>query len=118
MQNAAGGRVSVQSDDRNDSYHSIISELESLIVHVEAGMKLIESVIAREQVPGNQEVAADVVVLDDVTPRYVWANAALRTCSADLGTALHFLLDSRTSKHGTGGAADCAHPPVATIRRA
>jgi hypothetical protein len=118
MQNAAGGSVSVQSDDRNDSYHSITSELESLIAHVEAGMELIESVIAREQVPGDQEVAANVVVLDDVTPRYVWANAALRTCSADLGTALYFLLDSRKSKHGTCGAAECAHPPVTAIRRA
>ncbi len=118
MQNAAGDSASVQSDDRNDSYHSIVPELENLIAHVQAGMKLIESVIAREQVPGNQEMAASVVVLDDVTPRYVWANAALRTCSADLGTALHFLLDSRTSNHGTGGAADCAHPPVPTIRRA
>jgi hypothetical protein len=109
MQNTAGGGTSVQSDDRNDSYRSIVSDLVSLIEHVQASMKLIESAIAGESPLGNQEVAANVVVLDDVTPRYVKASAALNTCNAGLGIALHFLLDTKTSKHGTGEFAGSDH---------
>jgi len=39
MQNAADSSASVQSDDRSDSYHSIVSDLESLIEHVQASMR-------------------------------------------------------------------------------
>ena len=52
-------------------------------------MKLLEAAIARESAPGNQEAAGNVFVLDDVTPRYVKANAALNACNAGLGVALH-----------------------------
>jgi hypothetical protein len=109
MLNAASGGASVQSDDRNGGYRTIVSDLVSLIEHVQASMKLIESAIARESPLGNQEVAANVVVLDDVTPRYVKASAALNTCNAGLGIALHFLLDTKTSKHGTGEFAGSDH---------
>jgi hypothetical protein len=43
-------------------------------------------------------------VLDDVTPRYVRANAALNACNAGLGVALHLLQDIRSSKQETPGA--------------
>jgi hypothetical protein len=33
-------------------------------------------------------MSADVIVLDDVTPRYVKAGAALKACDVDLGIAL------------------------------
>jgi hypothetical protein len=81
----------------------------SLIEHVQASMKLIESAIAGESPLGNQEFVANVVVLDDVTPRYVKASAALNTCNAGLAIALHFLLDTKTSKHGTGEFAGSDH---------
>ena len=96
MQNAAGGGASVQFDSRNDSSRAIVSDLVSLIEHVQASMKLIESAIARETV-GSQETAANVVVLDDVTPATRRRMAALNTCNASLGVALHVLLDARTS---------------------
>jgi hypothetical protein len=84
----------------------------SLIEHVHTSMKLIESVVASESPLGNQESSANVVVLDDVTPRYVRANAALNDCNARLGSALHVLLDTRTSKHGTGEPFEYGHRPV------
>jgi hypothetical protein len=37
------------------------------------------------------------VVLDDITPRYAKATAALRACNASLGVALQFLPDTKTS---------------------
>jgi hypothetical protein len=59
--------------------------------------------MVRETSPGSQENAANVIVLDDVSPRYVKATAALKACDANLGIALHSLLDSRTPRRGTSG---------------
>jgi hypothetical protein len=100
MQDAAGGSAIVPSEGRNESYHSIISELVSLIEHVQASMKMLESAIASEAAPDGQE-AANVVILDDITPRYAQASAALNSCNAGLGVALHVLQDTGTAKHGT-----------------
>jgi hypothetical protein len=94
---------SVQSDNRqcdnwNDCYSSIISNLRSLVEQVRANMKLIESAIAGEASLGNQETAANIVVLDDLTPRYMTANAALSACNVRLGIVLDLLRDVRASK--------------------
>jgi hypothetical protein len=112
MQNAAGGGASVQSGARHDTYRAIVSDLKSLIEHVQASMRQIEFAIAGEAPPGNQEVAGNFVVLDDVTPRYAKANAALRACNAGLGTALHFLLDAKTSKQPTNESGGRYRGPV------
>ena len=99
MQNADGGSAIEPKDrneGRNDAYHSVVSDLVSLIDHVQASLMLIESTIARETVRP-QETAANVVVLDDVTPPYMRATAALRACDANLAMALHSLLDSKAS---------------------
>jgi hypothetical protein len=117
MQNAASD-ASTQSGARDDSYNSIVSNLVSLIAHVEASMKLIEAAVAKETPLGNQEISTNVVVLDDVTPRYVKANAALNACRAGLGVALHFLMDARTAKREANHftAYDCR--PVRSTSRA
>jgi hypothetical protein len=117
MQRTDGDRASVRSDVRDDGHHSIVSELVSLIEHIEASMERLEAAIAREAAPDDPTVAANVVVLDDVTPRYVKAMAALNTCNAGLGVALHFLLDARTAKHGAGGFAAGARPRIRSIDR-
>jgi hypothetical protein len=57
MPNAAGGSASIQAG-RNDSYRSIVSDLASLIEHVQASVRLIESAIASEAPLGNQEMPA------------------------------------------------------------
>ena len=104
MQRAAGG-VSVRSDDRNDGDASIVLELVSLIEHVRSSMKLIESAIAMEPALGDAGVSANIVVLDDVTPRYQNARAALKTCNTSLEVTLRLLRDSKTSPHGTNESA-------------
>jgi hypothetical protein len=95
-----------QSDNRNDCCSSIISNLGALVEQVRANMKLIELAIAGEASLGNQEAAASIVVLDDVTPRYVRPNAALNACNAGLGAALDLLRDIRTAKQEAAGAED------------
>ena len=102
MQAATDGRVPDPSGNRNDGHHSIVSELVSLIEHVQAGMKQLEAAIIRESTPGNQDAAGSVFVLDDVTPRYVKASAALNACNAGLGIALRHLLDARAPGHQAG----------------
>ena len=76
MQWTDGGGASVRADVRDDGHHSIVSELVSLIGHVEASMARLEAAIAREAASDKPIVAANVVVLDDVTPPYVKAKAA------------------------------------------
>src|ERR1700712_5071927 len=106
MQNAAGDGIALGSDVQNDSYRSVASDLVGLIEHVQASLRLVEQTMVREISHGGQESAANVVVLDDVSPRYVKAAAALKACDANLGIALHFLLDSPTSGRGTSAYAE------------
>jgi hypothetical protein len=103
MPDAAAGVAKI--DDRNDSYRAIVSDLTSLIEQVQKCTKLVELAITSEALPGEQEVVAKFVVLDDVTPRYARANATLNTCNAGLNMALHFLRDTGTSERGTDGSA-------------
>jgi hypothetical protein len=111
MQHTASGALA-QSGSRNDSHRAIVSDLEALIRQVQASITLIETAIVGESPLGNQEIAANVVILDDVTPRYVRATAALNACSAGLGVALHFLQDSRTSRLEADPSAERGSRPV------
>ena len=78
MRNAAAGDASTQSADRNDGHHSIVSDVLSLIEHIQASIALIEAALEREAALGNADIPANIVVLDDVTPRYMKTSAALR----------------------------------------
>jgi hypothetical protein len=113
MQNAAGDGIEITPDDPNDAYRSVVSDLVSLTEHVQASLKRIESAIARETSPGNDDACSNVIVLDDVTPCYTKASATLTACDTGLGIALHFLLDSRTSKRGANAFAGT--PPALSI---
>ena len=95
MQNAAAAAVELAPHDRNDAHRAVVSDLVSLIEHVQTSLRLIERAIAAEISFGGQESSADVIVLDDVSPRYMKAAAALQVCDAHLGVALHSVTDSR-----------------------
>ena len=114
MQTPPGGGIAIKPEDRNDAYRSVVSDVISLIEHVQASLRLIEQAIARETALNSQETSANVIVLDDVTPPYVRATAALNACDANLAIALHSLLDpmtpSNTPEHG---ASDYAWSPPA-----
>jgi hypothetical protein len=97
MQNAEGGGVSARSENPNDGYRSIVPELVSSIAHIQAS----RSVIAMEPALSNQDVAADIGMLDGVTVRYQNAKAASNTCNLRLEVPFHLLLDNKTSQHGT-----------------
>ena len=94
MQNAAADGAEPGPDDQNDAYHAVVSDLVSLIARVQTSLRLINQAIIRETSLGSHESSANVIVLDDVSPRYIRATAALQRCDADLGAALHSLLDA------------------------
>lgn len=81
-------------DSGNDNYSSVVSDLMSLIDRMQASMKLLEGAVASKWPLGDEETSENVVVLDDVTPYYLKANAALHTCRAELEVTLHFLTDA------------------------
>jgi hypothetical protein len=118
MQQTAGDGGKVQPGDGDDSYRSIVSDLESLIGHVRASMNLIKTAIAGELLPGNDEIAGNVVVLDDITPRYIRANAALDTCNASLGIALQLLQDAAAPPPGGRKTAKRARRAAGSFGRA
>ena len=47
--------------------------------------------------PASAESSSNIIVLDDVSPRYMKAVAALQACDVNLGIALHSLLDCSDS---------------------
>ncbi len=118
MQNAAGGGISDHPNRGGNRYQAIVSDLVSLIEHMQASMKLIESAIAEEAPFGNREVTPGVIELDDVTPRYVRTNAALETCTAGLAVALHFVLDASVSTLGPSKRKGVDRRPVRLVDRA
>jgi len=97
MRNGADSGDSALPEHRGDSFGSIVSELAALLDHVQGSIKAIEIAIARDAPSESPEHADNVVVLDDVTPGYAKASAALDTCNVSLDAALQFLLDAKTS---------------------
>jgi hypothetical protein len=90
MHNAAAGI--------DESFGAIVSDLISLVEHVQASINLIEGAIVRETSLGDGDTG-NVIVLDDVTPQYLKANHALHACNASLETALRSLFETRASAH-------------------
>jgi len=115
MRNAAGNGVAPGPDGQHDNYGSVVSDLVSLIEHVQASLRLIEQTMVPETSPGVPESTGNVVVLDDVSPRYVKAATALKACDANLAAALHFLLDSGASGRGASAYAAVSSAP-STLR--
>lgn len=89
-----------------NSRQLIAADLRSLIAQMERSMRLIDAAMAQDD--GDQTGSIDIFVLDDVTPRYATASAALNACRAGLGHALQSLSE-------TGGPVemtiDAANPP-------
>jgi pyrimidine operon attenuation protein/uracil phosphoribosyltransferase len=90
-----------------DSRQLIAAELRSLIARIEISVRLIDAAMTSEDMISEDMEPADdsailsaisgsteIVVLDDVTPRYATVSAALNTCRAELGHALQKLSES------------------------
>ena len=101
MHDAAGDGVLQAPHDQNATYRAVVSDLVSLIEHVQESQQLIEQTIAREtsleMTPGSPQSSTNIIVLDDISPRYVKADAALQACDFNPGIALRSLLDSSDS---------------------
>ena len=53
MQNAAGDGVAQAPHDQNDAYRAVVSDLVSLVEHVQNSLRLIEQTIAKGNFAGN-----------------------------------------------------------------
>jgi hypothetical protein len=89
MSNAAGDGAAQPPHDHNAVHRAVVSDLVGLIEHVQNSLRLIERTIDGE----TPESSTNIIVLDDVSPRYMRAAAALQACDVSLGTALRVLLD-------------------------
>jgi hypothetical protein len=93
MQNAVSQSNHALAENPLDGLGSIVFELTTLIDHVQGSIAAIEAEVARELLCSRAENAANVIVLDDVTPRYTNASTTLNACRASLRTALNVLTD-------------------------
>jgi hypothetical protein len=98
MQNATSDDP--RSTIGNESCHSVVANLMSLIEHLDASRKMLEVAIIRESAHSSPDMHGDFIVLDDVTPCYLIADAALNTCNAALAVTLHALLGAYPTKVG------------------
>jgi hypothetical protein len=73
-----------------DSRQLIAAELRSLIARIDLSMRLIDAAMEEEDA-GGVSGSSEIAVLDDVTPRFATASAALNACRAELGHALRQL---------------------------
>lgn len=106
MQNTRGSGAQPESADQNERYRTVVSDLASVVGRVRKSLELVESEIARGT---DADEAADIIVLDDVTPGYSRARTALRECEAGLSAALRLLQESMPP-------GDHAREFVATVR--
>lgn len=80
-----------------DSGQLIAAELRSLIARIEISMRLIDAAMESEHdrvIVDAVSGSIEIVVLDDITPRYATASAALNACRAELVQALQKLSGS------------------------
>ena len=92
MLNFAGTALLVATPEA-DSRQLIAADLRSLIARIETSMRLIDAAMEQGG-DGSVMISADIFVLDDVTPRYATASAALNACRAGLGHALQCLSET------------------------
>ncbi|MEK9283526.1 MULTISPECIES: hypothetical protein [unclassified Bradyrhizobium] len=92
----------------SDSYQLIAADLRSLIARIEISMRLIDAAMSHDD---NRDAAGstDVFVLDDITPRYATASAALNACRAELSEALQCLSESGGPAEIAVSATDLPH---------
>ncbi|WP_426422083.1 hypothetical protein [Bradyrhizobium genosp. A] len=96
------GTPPLASMAETDSRQLIAAELRSLIARIEISARLIDAAMTSDDMEPEDDSAilstisgsTEIVVLDDVTPRYATASAALNTCRAELGHALQKLSES------------------------
>lgn len=93
MPNAAGG-VRERSPHDQEEDRAVAADLVRLIEHVRSSLRSIEQTIAGEATTDDPESFGNVVVLDDVSPRYLSATAALRACEANLDIAFRSLCNA------------------------
>jgi len=80
-----------------DSHQLIAAELRSLIARIDISLRLIDAAIEADDDSAIVDAdlgSTEIVVLDDVTPRFATASAALNACRAELGQALQNLSES------------------------
>lgn len=82
----------------NESCHAVVANLVTLIEHLDASRKLLEVAIVREAAHDGLDTHGEFVILDDVTPCYLSADAALNACDAALAVTLHALRGAYPTK--------------------
>jgi hypothetical protein len=115
MLNLAGTSPVVAMPE-TDSHQLIAADLRSLIAQIERSMRRIDAAMIDAGTidtglvqDDNGDQAGSIFVLDDVTPRYATASAALNACRVGLDHALQSLSESGNPAAIAMGVANLPH---------
>ena len=105
MHNAAGYGAAPAPQHQNDAYHAVVSDLVSLVEHVQNSLRLVEQMIARETSfetptetsPASPESSTNIICARRRIPRYMKTGAVLQVCHVNPGIALRSLPDASDS---------------------
>lgn len=76
----------------SDTPQSLVADLRALITRIDTSMRMIGAAMELAD-PFDPSGSTDLVVLDDLKPRYATASAALLACRAGLDDALQHMSD-------------------------
>jgi hypothetical protein len=99
MKKPTDADLSFERGGPQDADRSLLSDLMgliSLITRLQTSIAFSERAVATVGLD-EEKIDDTVFVLDDVSPRYATANAALNACHAALGEALCHLLETKMS---------------------
>jgi hypothetical protein len=115
------GTSPVAAMPETDSHQLIAADLRSLIAQIESSMRRIDAAMIHAAMidagtidtglvqDDNGDQAGSIFVLDDVTPRYATASAALNACRVGLDHALQSWSESGNPAAIAVGAAKLPH---------
>jgi hypothetical protein len=97
MKDATGNDTWFGDGRQQDAAGLIVADLQSLMrrIQISIGFNELAAISASVE---DENLAGVLLILDDVTPRYATANAALNACQLTLGNALGCLLEGTRPK--------------------
>jgi hypothetical protein len=86
MQEATDYRMSLAHQEQQDATSLLLSDLLSMMQRIQTSIRFNDSAMATVSLE-NSNLDGDLFILDDLTPRYAMANAALTVSHTMLGNA-------------------------------
>jgi hypothetical protein len=97
MRDATDYCISLAYHEQQDAANLLLPDLPSLMQRIQTSIRFSDMALAVVSMENN-DLDGDLFISDDLTPRYVTANAALNACHIVLSNAFSRLQGTHTTK--------------------